>query len=141
MRKMMAVVLMAMATIVVSSWAQAVEPEKVFYYEVGDKGYFQYPWVVCEGNNLTFVIWPDKTLSGSSRFSGLITPTTKIAVVNRKIGRKHLDLLTGKPVIAYGRFKQVGQGEGSKTFCLELTIFLLSEFEYTVPIKPPTQVK
>ncbi len=104
--------------------------EKVVYYEVGDKGYFKYPWI--EKND--FVIWPDKTKTGSSGFGALITSETKIMIANRDIGRKNLDLLTGKPVVAFARIKRVGEGEGSKEYCLSLTIFILSESTYQVPI-------
>ena len=103
--------------------------EKIAYYEVGDKGYFKYPWI----EKSDFVIWPDKTMKGSSGFGALITPETKITIVNRDISRKNLDLLTGKPVLAFARIKQVGEGEGTKEYCLLLTIFVLSEENYHIP--------
>jgi len=118
---------------------QAADKTTVFYYQVGDKGYFDYPWI----EKTYFVIWPDKTMTGASGFGGIITPETKITIVNRRIDRNSLDLLTGKPVVAFGNFKQVGEGEGSKIYCLKLTIFVLSESEYWIPISsaPATAAK
>ena len=122
------VVFAVMTVMTTASWAQEAS-----YYEIGDKGYFQYQWSGTPGS---FVIWGNKDLRGSSLFYGEITSETKITMVNRRISRENLDLLTGKPVIAYGKFKEVGRGEGGRTFCLELTIFVLSESTYRIPIPP-----
>lgn len=130
--KKIAMILMVLAIIVgfVLSALAADKDKEVAYYEVGDKGYFQYSWI----EKTDFVIWPDKTLSGASGFSATITPETRVAVANREISKKNLDLLSGKPVLAYARIKKVGRGEGSREYCLSLTIFVLSDQNYQMPI-------
>ena len=137
MKRMIWTLVLAIVFVVSAVAAQAADKTEVSYYQVGDKGYFQYPWI----EKTDFVIWPDKTLSGGSRFGGLITPETKIRIVNRQIGQKNLDLLTGKPVVAFAIIKDVGRGEGTKSYCLELTLFVLSETDYHISIEMPRAKK
>jgi len=129
MKRMILALAFAIVFMVSAAAVQAADKTTVFYYQVGDKGYFDYPWI----EKTYFVIWPDKTMTGASGFGGIITPETKITIVNRRIDRNNLDLLRGKPVVAYATFKQVGEGEGSKIYCLALTLFVLSD-NYHIPM-------
>ena len=126
MKKVAMVLLVVLAVAVSLSWAQDVS-----YYKAGDKGYFMY-----QQTDRQFFVNPNKDFTGSCGFFGEITPETKIQVINRTIDRGNLDLLTGKLVLAYGTFKEVGRGEGGKIICLELNLFILSTESYRIPIPP-----
>lgn len=95
-------------------------------FEKGEVGYFQFPAFQDEND---FVIWPNSTLKGLSGIMGKITKKTVIKIANRKISRENLDLLTGKKVFVYGRFRQVGEGEGSYYHTDSLVIYILFEGE------------
>ena len=137
MKRMILTLALAIVFAVSAVAVQAADKTGASYYRVGDKGYFQYPWI----EKSDFIIWSDKSLSGSSGFSGLITLETKILILNRQISRKNLDLLTGKPVVAVATFKKVGKGEGSRNYCLELTLFVLSETDYHIFFETPSKKK
>lgn len=99
--------------------------EKGVLMEAGDMGEFQYPWMDND-----FAIWQkiDQFGGKTGYVGGTITSKTKITVVNRKITRENLDLLTGKRVIAYGTFLLIGEGEGSTKIWQNLTIFVVPDY-------------
>ncbi len=98
-------------------------------YEQAMVGKFEFPWLPQMYNNC-LVVWPKGDAAdslGESTFGGVLTDKSVIKVVNRKIDRVNLDLLTGERVIAWGKFRTIGEGEGSETFCDTLNLVLLSK--------------
>jgi hypothetical protein len=90
--------------------------------ETGDKGEFEYP---CLGTE--FCVWNkiESTGARTTNLNGEITPATKVRVINRNISIENLDLLSGRNVLAYGKFRIVGTDENTRTICDELNIFIL----------------
>lgn len=89
----------------------------------GDRGEFQHSFTETNG----FVVWRDPMPNGSrvGPVSGIITPTTRITVLNRSIRRNELDLLNGRQVVVIAKLRYVGHGEGQRVYCDELTILVL----------------
>lgn len=102
--------------------------EQVSKFEKGEVGYFQFPF---SSYNSGFALWPTLQLTGGSLLSGKITKKTVIRIANKKfnVNLDNLDLLTGKKVFVYGRFRQVGEGEGSYYHTDFLVIYILSDGE------------
>jgi len=100
-------------------------PKKTSNYRVeerGDKGYINFNKKSAE-----FSVLPEPK-SGSALMFGMITPKTLVKILNKNIqGDKYevLDLLNGKPCLAFGKIIVTGQGEGQQIYWLELNIFVL----------------
>lgn len=118
MRKLMLFV--AILSLVVSALPASAD-EPIRHVQNAVVGEFEYPWLDRE-----MVIWPaDGDSIMASDFAGIISNATYVKVVNRQLERANLDLLTGERVFAVGSFHTVGEGEGSKTYCDSLTVYLL----------------
>lgn len=96
-------------------------------FEKGEVGYFQFPF----SDKSDFVLWPTSIMTGGSSFNGRISRKTVIRIANKKfnVNLDNLELLNGKRVFVYGRFRQVGEGEGSFYKTESLTIYILSNGE------------
>ncbi|MFA7202031.1 MAG: hypothetical protein WC099_03505 [Candidatus Paceibacterota bacterium] len=98
-------------------------------YKTGDRGTFRYQVSKEDGKKIVeFSIMKPVCGGGEAgHVFGIISPDTKITFTNRNLSIGDLDLLNGKEVLVTGTFKEFGRGEGSKTFCMELTIFVIPE--------------
>ena len=88
-------------------------------FETGDKGTFDYPY-----QDEYFVVW--STLTNGAKhgnMNGKITPKTKVNILNNGFSKVPLKLLSGKSVLAYGKF--VVEGESMVHTYTELNIFVL----------------
>ncbi|KKS15913.1 MAG: hypothetical protein UU71_C0012G0027 [Parcubacteria group bacterium GW2011_GWB1_41_6] len=125
------VMLLALVVLFLSvSVASAAEKIRVF--EDGDKGEFflrgREDFEVAVGGDFA-VMNPLPQGGKAGHFSCRIGPDTVVSIVNRKINRDNLDLLSGKQVLAWGKIKSIGEGEGAKQLCLSLNIFILPQPE------------
>ena len=118
----------AVVVFFLSSTTPIFAKEQNLSFEKGDVGYFQFPFSLHESK---FALWPTPQLTGVSLLSGRIIKKTIIKIANKKFNANldNIDLLTGKKVFVYGRFRQVGEGEGSYYKTESLTIYILSDGE------------
>ena len=96
------------------------KPVVSYFYDAG-KGAFEYPW---DGrtDRKEFVIWTVGERGKFGTVSGIITPNTKITFLNRKLKKEDLDLISGKEIVVFGKFRQEGEGEAVEIYCEELSI-------------------
>lgn len=125
MKRLIAYALMLLIPALTPAFAGEDKAIKVF--EDGCEGYFEFQ-TEFNGDTDGFVVYtqtPDADGGRTGFIFGQITDETKIVIANRNISRENLDLLDKKHVLVYGKFREVGRGEGSKRTCLELTIYVL----------------
>jgi hypothetical protein len=96
------------------------KPTVSYSYDAG-KGAFEYPWN-GRPDRKEFVVWTVNEHGKFGAVSGIITPSTKITFINRKLKKEDLDLISGKEVVVFGKFRQEGEGEVIDIYCEELSI-------------------
>jgi hypothetical protein len=121
--KKIIVLLLSVALLVTISVNFSYAAEKIRITEVGSRGCFVYPWTGGGAENDEFSIFSFPGCNGGG-YGGIITAKTKIVTNLKGINKSTLNLLSGKEVVVFAKLREVGEGEGGKTYCDELYVFV-----------------
>lgn len=116
--------LLLVVALFVSSNLFSQTSQKSTVEEYGAKGTLE--WKTEKSGISEIVIWEYESKDGGkSGWGGKINKGTRIMIMNKEISYKNLDLLEGKKVLAYMKYVQDFQGEGSSNICREIDIYVL----------------